>query len=169
MVCPSPIGKGRPHRRISPARQRVPRHPSAWLREHTDRARRVGRADPRPFGIEIAPKGDRGATRIFHKHSERYANDLQAAFNREGHLAVDRRCGHLLTGWPSTDSTLIGIHDRAERGPADQHSRTPPESFPIALTGLASGSLRCHTQAPSFNTGPSRIPAATAVRTSDDF
>jgi hypothetical protein len=54
-------------------------------------------------GIEIAPKGDPGATRIFHKHAKRYASDLQAAYNRESHPAVDRRCGHLLAGWPSTE------------------------------------------------------------------
>jgi hypothetical protein len=54
-------------------------------------------------GIEISPKGDPGGTRIFHKHAKRYANDLHADYNREGLLGVDRRCGYLLAGWPSTE------------------------------------------------------------------
>jgi len=57
-------------------------------------------------GIEIAPKTDPGATRIFHKHAKRYADDLQVAFNCRGDPAVDSRCGHLLAGWPSTELNL---------------------------------------------------------------
>jgi hypothetical protein len=55
--------------------------------------------------IEIAPKGDPKATRIFHKRAKRHESDLVAAHHRDGLDGLDRPCERLLAGWAEMEES----------------------------------------------------------------